>query len=1228
MQKHYAHAKRSCKQEGSIGSWGKVARWTGLILMSGLPLAPTLAAPGDLDTTFDPAPVATNTVLSLGVMNGTNVLVGGWVSTTNLLGDPIAGIVRLSPAGTVDPTFAVPAVATAVTALAVTVEGQVVCVGRQTNGLNGVVRRLNSDGTLDATLDVAVSSPLAPWLYSVAVQTDGKLLVAGSFTSVAGLPRTNLVRLQTNGLVDLTFKTNFITSGAIETVALQSNGRILIGGAFTNVNGVVRSGIARLNADGTLDTSFNPGSGLDGPVKTIRVQADNRILLGGHFFNFNKIIRQGIARLLTDGSLDTSFDPGTGAEAPSAVASSWPAVEAIEIQGDGRLVLGGKFTVFDGVARAGIVRLHWDGSVDTSFDPGLGPNGAVSALAIQPDGHLLIGGDFTQVGGSARQRVARVLSNGTTPVTPVITLQPTSQSVVVGRNITFSVEATGTPTLLYQWLKEGFALAGQTNTSLTIANGQDADAGAYSVTVSNAGGFQTSQTASLTVTPIPVAPLVVTQPQSQLVEQGSAVTLTATASGSIPQVWKWRLGAKDVAGATSATLALSSVTTNQAGVYSAVVTNGAGSATSGNASLSVVVPPAAQTSPSTSNVTFRAQVYGTGPFTYQWRLGGTDLPGATAATLLVTNVDLGDAGNYAVVVANAAGSLTSSPALLTVQMPPLITGQPANQSIALGSPGTLQVTVAGSDVITYQWRRNGTNLPGATSAILPIAAAQSSDAGYYSVVAINPFGSATSRAAALTVTGATSALFRLESASGSIGSSLTVPLNLIGLGNENTISLSVAFDPTVLTLQSISNGTAIVPGVTVVLNTNDASKGKSGVLIARAAGDTFTAGTNHLLTLSFKATTSLTGSTNTTVAFASSPLAQELVSTTVSPLAANYLDATVTLDAGYEGDVAAEPNGDGQLTAADWTLVGRLVATLSKPLNAGEFARADCAPAETRGDGALTAGDWTQTGRYVVGLDTLQVTGGPAKAALQSIESSESDVLNSVTDELSTGAEPARTGLMSLKRRTIGVIPRSSPIPGGVALAVQLLSLGDENTAAFTLRFDPARLRFRAVLPGSALGGGSALMLNTNRATEGRIGVLLGQAAGKTFPAGIQELLQVELASVSAAAQSTSIYFDDQPVVREVVSPLAKVLSTTFEPGTVLVEPAVPAVGPIQAARDSQGALRIRWTINAPGMYTVETSTNLVDWTAVQTFSVATEQQIEFQAPTTAAAAQQFYRLR
>jgi beta-lactamase superfamily II metal-dependent hydrolase len=339
-------------------------------------------------------------------------------------------------------------------------------------------------------------------------------------------------------------------------------------------------------------------------------------------------------------------------------------------------------------------------------------------------------------------------------VAPSITSQPASQTVNPGANVTFSVTASGTAPLGYQWRLNGVDIAEANAASFTISNVQSSDAGNYSVIVENAAGDVTSANAVLTVR---VPPSITTQPASQTVTAGGNVTFSVSATGTAPLSYQWRFNGANIAGATAASLAKSNVQSGDAGNYSVVVNNAAGSATSANAALTVNVPPSITTQPSGqtvnpgATVTFSVTASGTAPLSYQWTFNAANIAGANAASLTKSNVQGGDAGNYAVVVSNVAGSVTSANAVLSVNVPPSITTQPASQSVNAGSSVTFTVTASGTAPLSYQWAFNGVNIAGANAAAFTKTDVQSGDAGNYAVVVSNVAGSVTSANAILSL---------------------------------------------------------------------------------------------------------------------------------------------------------------------------------------------------------------------------------------------------------------------------------------------------------------------------------------------------------------------------------------------------------------------------------------------------------------------------------------------
>jgi uncharacterized delta-60 repeat protein len=363
-----------------------------------------LNADGSLDLGFNPGSGANSTLYTLALQPDGNVLIGGGFTTFNVTARN--RIARLNTDGALDASFLnVGSGANAsVYAIAVQPDGKVLIAGSFTS-YNGTARnriaRLNTDGTLDASF---LNTPTGAngTLYALAVQPDGKVLIGGGFAT----NRNRIARLNANGALDAFFlNTPTGANGSVKAIAVQSDGKVLIGGDFTTYNGFSRNRIARLNADGTFDITFKGAAvGPDNSVRAIAVQADGKVLIAGDFTTYNGTARNRIARLNTDGSLDASFlNVGSGANA---------SVRAIAVQPDGKVLIAGSFTSYNGVGRNYIARLNADGSLDLGFNPGSGANSVVEAIALQPDGKVLIGGGFTSYNGTARNRIARLNANG------------------------------------------------------------------------------------------------------------------------------------------------------------------------------------------------------------------------------------------------------------------------------------------------------------------------------------------------------------------------------------------------------------------------------------------------------------------------------------------------------------------------------------------------------------------------------------------------------------------------------------------------------------------------------------------------------------------------------------------------------------------------------------------------------------------------------------------------
>lgn len=288
-------------------------------------------------------------------------------------------------------------------------DGKVLISGLFSN-YNGLSRsrmaRLNPDGSIDPTFNPG-SGPGSNSAWAMALQADGKIIIGGDFTSFNGTARNRIARLNADGSVDLTFNSGTGANGTIRSIALQPDGKVVIAGDFTTVSGVSRNRIARLNANGSLDANFDVGTGANGSVRCVQVQADGNILIGGGFTQVNQTVNNHMASLLPDGSVNISFSTGLGL---GGIAI--PTVNHFAIQPDGKVVIAGEFGSYNGFSRGNIVRVFMDGGIDTSFNAVPGAGNQVQWVVVQPDEKVILAGDFLNYNGTTVNRMVRVEANG------------------------------------------------------------------------------------------------------------------------------------------------------------------------------------------------------------------------------------------------------------------------------------------------------------------------------------------------------------------------------------------------------------------------------------------------------------------------------------------------------------------------------------------------------------------------------------------------------------------------------------------------------------------------------------------------------------------------------------------------------------------------------------------------------------------------------------------------
>ena len=541
-------------------------------------------------------------VYSLAVQSDGKVLIGGMFSQLN--GAAQDGIARLNPDGSLDDSLpnGVAGSGGRVSSISLQHDGKIVFGGNFAAAAGNDVARLNADGSPDTTFSNGVGGPNGP-VYTLAVQPDQKVLVSGNFTYVNGVGPMNIARFNTNGSLDLSFAANVegmvLSPTPVDAILVQSDGRILVGGSFTLVNGLGRARIARLNPNGSLDDSFLHGLvGADDQVLCMALQGDGKVLIGGYFTSINGVTRNQLARLNSDGSLDVGFLNGLAG--PSDV------VVGLAVQPDGKILVGGYFTLVNGVTRNQVARLNPDGSLDNSFQNGLsGANGAVGGFAVLPDSRILIGGSFTSVNGVAATNVARLYANGVLDSSFVCATLPAS---VLQNDLTsFALRPGGqiVMTRSDSWSRRSSKLVclladGSLDSSF-FGNQPGPDHGVSCLGLQAdgkivIGGFFTtvnqtpcSYVARLTGDSPPPALLV--PPKTQTAEAGSTVRLGVSASGSMPLFCLWYLnGTNLISCSTNRELQLTNAQLGQSGAYTVVISNSLGAVTSAPVMLNVVAP--------------------------------------------------------------------------------------------------------------------------------------------------------------------------------------------------------------------------------------------------------------------------------------------------------------------------------------------------------------------------------------------------------------------------------------------------------------------------------------------------------------------------------------------------------------------------------------------------------------------------------------------------------------
>jgi uncharacterized delta-60 repeat protein/uncharacterized repeat protein (TIGR01451 family) len=729
------------------------------------------------------------------------------------------------------------------------------------------------------TLDMGVPPAV------IVVQPDGKILAGGSFGKVGSTPRLALARLLNNGNLDTDFNTGIgfqlisppvifngqvlspggTNGGNINAIAVQADGKVLAGGAFTHFNSKAQNSLVRLNADGSLDTTFTPA--LKDSVSAILISTSGKILIAGAKPATGSRLTS-VLRLNSNGTIDTSFiDASIGLSGASAGSMMFA-------PGEKPVFLGG-YANSSVQATYGVFRLNVDGGLDSAFKTGVGSpvSSALQKLSVYPDGRILVGlSPNATYNGTVVSNLMRLNSDGSVDTAYHVKSQiPVSSSIPLpdGRAYAFG-------------LFDGIISSAATGLARLNADGsRDTTYGVLSGALNGAlqadGKLLVSSSLLVGVNPIwgvvriadsaPAGPVITAQPIGIAIPEGATRTLSVTATGNAPLAYQWQLNGTNIAGAIGSTLSLSNFKASQAGKYKVIVSNGGGSTTSAEVEVTIILPARITVQPVSVSVTpgqpatFTVTASGSQPITYQWRFNFENIPNATNSTFTVPAAQAKDVGGYTVLVHNAAGEESSFTGNLTLKgSSVIITQQPVDQTILAVQPlacgtiaegnlagATLTATIRGgaapfATTGTYQikFAPTGRTYSIAASGAIPAVSGAWSfgeDLGISTVITLNGYMT-TGRAAKMAVL--PDCTYELYTAGVIANQNGTLAMTPGSAPSNPPVTFSVAAtSDTALSYQWKFNGTNIAGATSPTLTINNPQTANAGVytvVVSNATG--------------------------------------------------------------------------------------------------------------------------------------------------------------------------------------------------------------------------------------------------------------------------------------------------------------------------------------------------------------------------------------------------------